>query len=443
MESSDLEMIEFLHPKCDGKIYNREDYIYDHSINEARKEEYISLFKDDAQSNMRYIFDNIIQHVSWKEFKSNLIAVARETVEILGARDFQFVIPKDKHKSNYFFTAIVNEEVFMPIGKKNSLVSDVIVNVDDMSYSGSQLLDTLKNNFTVKVSMTDKGIVNKLVLPYRRFFMNDNDIKVNQQSIMKPGEYTLLTNGKECYFITHNEIIKLPITTDNVLKIIDMSKTLEYVKSHFQQREVYINLDTLPNKNITLILCIPYISKNAYLKLQKFHSDYSTGTISSVNIIFPKSITIVPNVDKYFDIVDEDFFGTFFRYNIDWQNTTAVYFDHKLASPVSTVSVILGCGIVPRDISRSDKPESLGNLLNNCSKQYIINDEILQFKLRIYEEDDSTYDPETDESACINCPKPVYKYDNCDFKYLETSKELKDMGFNFSGYIGDGNILIE
>ena len=26
---------------------------------------------------------------------------------------------------------------------------------------------------------------------------------------------------------------------------------------------------------------------------------------------------------------------------------------------------------------------------------------------------------------------------------LETSKELKDMGFNFSGYIGDGNILIE
>ena len=53
------------------------------------------------------------------------------------------------------------------------------------------------------------------------------------------------------------------------------------------------------------------------------------------------------------------------------------------------------------------------------------------------------YDPETDESACINCPKPVYKYDNCDFKYLETSKELKDMGFNFSGYIGDGNIMIE
>jgi hypothetical protein len=258
---------------------------------------------------------------------------------------------------------------------------------------------------------------------------------------LKPDEYTLLTNGTECYFITNNNIIKLPITPDNVLKIIDMSRSLKYAKSFYQQSEVYINLDTLPNKKITLILCIPYISDNAYLKLQKFHSTYSTGTTSSVNIIFPKSITRVPNVDKY-EVFNKGLYEEFFPYNIEWKNTTAIYFDHKLASPVSTVSVILGCGIVPTDISKSGEAETAGNLLNNCSKQYIINDEISQFKVRLFQDMES-YDPDTDESACIDCPKPVYKYDNCDFQYLQAAKEIKDMGFDFSGYIGEGNILIE
>ena len=53
------------------------------------------------------------------------------------------------------------------------------------------------------------------------------------------------------------------------------------------------------------------------------------------------------------------------------------------------------------------------------------------------------YDSDIDESSCINCPKPVYKYDNCDFKYLETAKELKSMGFGFAGLVGKDTILIE
>jgi hypothetical protein len=37
----------------------------------------------------------------------------------------------------------------------------------------------------------------------------------------------------------------------------------------------------------------------------------------------------------------------------------------------------------------------------------------------------------------------VYKYDECDFKNLETAKELKNMGFCFAGLVGKDTILIE
>jgi hypothetical protein len=85
-------------------------------------------------------------------------------------------------------------------------------------------------------------------------------------------------------------------------------------------------------------------------------------------------------------------------------NMTSIYFDHKLASPVSTVSVILGCGIVPQKLSISDKNESIGNLLNNCSKEYVINEEILRFKSKLYKDYKDTeeeYDSAVDESSCL------------------------------------------
>lgn len=431
-----IKMNNFLHPACEGKIYNREDYILDHSLNKERVNEYIDLFKDEFQPEIHKLFKEVIQHISWNEFKENLLTVAEETLSMIKGNDFKFVIPNDIYKSNYFFTAIVNEEIFIPNEKFAKEVSDVLVVVDDMSYSGSQLFQLLDNFSNIKLNSTSGDI--KLTY-MKRLAGIDNYTRKFSKSL-NPDDYILMGSNRDFYLITKDESIELQRTIDNVFKILPLIKGKKFVSLEDENIGVsmYIDSKSLSLEHKIIILGIPYISNIVYENLQKFNKIHSGGLYSSVEVKIPKNVIKVPNLSEYDLDLDLDNFFPF----VPLDDLTGVYFDHKLASPVSTVSIILGCGIVPKDFSKSVKVEKIGNLLKNCSKDYYASEEVQQFAVKYYE-DFKSYNTD-DEKLCINCPKAIYKYKNCDFKSLETAKELRDkIGYSFCGYIGNKTILIE
>ena len=101
-----------------------------------------------------------------------------------------------------------------------------------------------------------------------------------------------------------------------------------------------------------------------------------------------------------------------------------VWFDHKLADPISTISVLLGCGLVVPYTFRNKKliikgpPKMLGSLLKNCGNtSETIKKKRMEFLQKFYSSEasptptgykDHKYNPQ-DKYACGNCPAPFYK----------------------------------
>jgi hypothetical protein len=96
-----------------------------------------------------------------------------------------------------------------------------------------------------------------------------------------------------------------------------------------------------------------------------------------------------------------------------------VWFDHKLADPISTISVILGCGLVVPYTFRNGKlvilgkPRMLGSLMKNCQEPSpTIMKKRQEFLQKFYTSDEAIlqnkYDTQ-DRHACGSCPPPFYK----------------------------------
>jgi len=95
-----------------------------------------------------------------------------------------------------------------------------------------------------------------------------------------------------------------------------------------------------------------------------------------------------------------------------------LWFDHKMADPVSTISVILGCGLVVPYRFRNGALEflgeahMLGSLLKNCGdcSQSIL-EKRYNFLKKFYSSQQQSYSVYTplDRYACGNCPFPFYK----------------------------------
>jgi hypothetical protein len=321
---------DILYPTYEGITYDRQKYIYDHSVNNTKKELYISKFTDEVP--IKKMFD-ILKHVSWSEFKEQLLKVGSECFDLVKDTKFSF-FQYGREKSNFFFTGIVYNSIFRDKLEPKLCNQNSLIYVDDMSYSGSQLVSMLK-----KFTSYDK---------------------------------------------------------------------------------VYI--------------CIPYMSQRVYNNLTLYKK-----------FIIPKSVIVVNNLGEY-SFMNE--VGTaLFPYGT-WQNIVPIYFDHKLASPLSTISSVLGCGIVPKTLSKENKISIIGNLLNNCLDYKDLDSNlkkiVVNFTGSLYIKNQK-YEPSSDEPACIYCPKPIYKYKDSDFPGLQLQYELiHDSGVR-SEYVtskNDGHIGI-
>jgi hypothetical protein len=135
-------------------------------------------------------------------------------------------------------------------------------------------------------------------------------------------------------------------------------------------------------------------------------------------------------------ITISDIIENFLSDNSIVKNCSIVWFDHKLAAPVSTISPILGCGIAVIYDPNDNKftLHANGSLLKNCPlKEEISVKQKIKFlnfinkfysiPINNYNKNPNyanqsfsvqhpKYDPQTDEDACIYCPRPFYKLFN-------------------------------
>lgn len=434
------------------KVYNRlhpeninlESLIIDHSIDKDKANNWISKFekKDSARQLL-----GSIKHISWKEFKFELIHLAISMTKLIKG-DYGFPSTKKGYKSNSFFTSIIYEEVFSSWKKPSFSDSfenidydyNNIVIVDDATYSGSQLMSSLESIYQILI--IDKLTYKKDKKMYYIETKNMQDVNMLTNvrfSPLKNNEYTIVyfsSRSVKIFYLVkkQNDKIekydyKVETFEDIPLKLIyditDIQDTYNFVIPEKYNKNIVnakIPDEDIRAKIINIFICIPYISKTSYIKLVKFQQSYP-----NLNLVFNNYY------DATFDNLNSDSFSLLENYtvyggfNFSYKDLFPIYFDHKLASPISTLSVIIGCGIV---VENNVVKDVVGTLLKNCNNADEYLEDISKFT-KLYEVDEEgenkmIYEPEIHEHICIGCPITVYKLQPLEI--VVYYKKLKSLG---------------
>jgi hypothetical protein len=392
---------------------NLEDLIKDHSLDENKLKLYIEDFDIEDRDAMLHIVNNI-KYVSWFEFKKKLLNLANNILEKIGSDSYGFILHSSSEKhSEFYFTCFVYEYVFKnknePLFYTFEKKSTNLIYIDDCSYSGIQLygfINSITENifsfFTLNPGPDDIPIyiINNTIDDYKVDYSNQNYFIVFYKT---NDTITLFTKDKK-YVYNRFDCLKL---------IYDLQQhKINYPESEFIifkkfKVNYYINKNELlySGKKFKIYLCIPYISEiamnNILLKTQDF---------KNIEIIFPEIINY-----RIYNIIESaspdiknkviDLFKLYYHILPKPDLVFPVYFDHKIASNVSTLACILGCGIVLS--LKSLKYSYKGPIIKNCSINETEKNNISEYLLDVYIKKEPF--KKIYNNACSFCPKPIYK----------------------------------
>ena len=413
--------------------------IKDHSLDSIKVNTYISKFNPNDREAIEYIISNI-KHISWKEFKKNFIELAKDIKKSIKG-DYGFFLPHEtQYHSESFFTALVYKEVFSkwkdPVfcGYNNSITNNIIY-VDDGSYSGTQLTDTL-SDFIEK----QKDIYSNSPTDFSVIILNRN---VDLPVLKNDNEYFISINIPKNLYGLYTKSGNKKYTSDNKTGVLDFNLVLTLLKDLEIFREIhkekgivyikenhrltYINihkLQLLMNK-INIWICIPYISEEAFTKLynldknnNKYFKIHFTDPFNHrlYNIIQEAPTDLKPKVIELLKRYLKYYSKYLSQTEIELKDIPIlpIYFDHKISSIVSTLSVIIGCGVV---LFKDDTdPIFVGPLVKNCQK--LTDKEERKIEILIHNLYKSYTIHKDDTQTCSICPKPIYAL---------REKEIKDM----------------
>lgn len=399
--------------------------IKDHSVDEEKLNKYIQDFDNEDRKAIRYIVESI-KHISWKEFNDNLFNIANRIKTQIGRNTYGFLLPDgSQYHSEYFFTCYVYEHIFK--GKNEPVFCGFeknthnIVYVDDGSYTGSQLVSYLKGVF--------KDIIN----PFTNN-VNDLPIYVTKEEVDLPltdtdyfitiepnGNRIKLYTKKRTYYYTRITFLNL---FDDVLRIQTENPDIKRIKIP-ELKILYLNKKLLRYSlsEIKLYLCIPYMSKIA------------KEALTGLEIKFPTIKVIYPDITDYriYNIIEKSpegikervkhLFKLYSRLLPSLDYVFPIYFDHKMASTTSTLSVILGCGIAISSKKLLTDPNAAptyrGPIIKNCTIDKKEIDNIFSFLVDMYLKREK-YNKKYNE-VCSFCPKPIYTFTNEELKSYHKS----------------------
>ena len=159
-------------------------------------------------------------------------------------------------------------------------------------------------------------------------------------------------------------------------------------------------------------------------------SKISKEKLTSLAIKYPTINIIYPDIIDYriYNIIEKapldikervkHLFRLYRRLLPNYDYILPIYFDHKIASIVSTLAVILGCGISISSQKLLTNPNAAptytGPIIKNCTINKKEVENIFSFLVNIYLKKEK-YSTKYNE-VCSFCPKPIYTY---------TEEELK------------------
>lgn len=392
--------------------FDLEKLIIDHSIDEEKADNFIKKFDIEYREAIRHIINSII-HINFKDFKSNLLLIAENIKNKLKDQDYGFLLPYNaENTSETYFTAMVYDNVFKD--KKEPKFCGLsrkvknFIYVDDASYTGSQLIKFLK---------VLAQNLNYFSGPGGDFPYIDLDIDINEYKLEKENDYLINREGKVFVFQTKDKKKyykdKLLDLVNDVEKYLDEYPDANFITTPFKPSYLYSEIIKHSYTGIDIYLCIPYISKIAQNLIQKFRTDYPT---IKIHLTTPFDYSISSIILKAPEDIKKQVVKLFYTY-YDYffiEHVYPIYFDHKVASIVSTLSIIIGCGLVISP-ERGDI-QYTGPLLKNCSK--ISESEKLSIEELITIFFANKIKDNRKNDTCSFCPKPVYKLTKEEIKLL-------------------------
>ena len=360
-----------------------------------------------------------------------------------------------------------------------------IMMIDDMSYSGSQLNGTVKyildsrvpkpvrynydlGNEINGVFVTDITSVSE----HNRmdFFVQ---LQIKNKGIKKGTLYYVFLKDKDGYhfYYKYRRIKKKGFEFNQIIVYnnLDFIKIISIIKQFSKFDELappgnypkeYLEVPKI--SPLIVHLCVPYMSTEAMIKINKLkelgkvintnfliysrriktsfaklHNDYplqpfnknrNKETIDDEQRILREMILMyfvnISNIimpGKALSICEIPFDDEILL-RLNSIPNVPVFLNHKLASPVSTMPYILGCGIVLSptsiriDCDNGDTDKdivSVGPLLKSCNNRegmIKFKDEIDEYKRQLFSYTRGTkYDQDIHEDVCLYCHKPVYK----------------------------------
>ena len=407
-----------------------QNLIKDHSLDPAKVEKFITEFDVEYKDAIKYILTKI-RHISWSEFKDNLFELANDIKKRIKG-DYGFLLTYNtQYNSEAFFTSLVYQEVFSswkePVmcGFINQQAQNVIY-VDDGSYSGIQLLSLL-SDFIVN----QKNIYSNKPTDFQVILLTKSNVDL--PSLRNENDYFISININKNLYGFYSKVENKKYLSTNPIGVLDFKLLLQlmkdlndfkklhadivYIKDSHDVKYLDVNKIKLLYNKINIWICIPYISEETTKKLdslEKKNSKYfkihyaKTTKYRLYNIIEDAPTQMQDKVIQLF--------RCYLRYYSNYLKQTEmnlkdipifpIYFDHKIASIISTLSVIIGCGVIvtPKDC----KAKFVGPLIKNCElkdKNDIENVEKLIENLYT-----SYIATKSDNNICSICPKPIYKY---------------------------------
>jgi len=399
--------------------------VQDHSVSRIKLEEYLSKFSDPAMREAAYAIVSQTKHISWNEFSREFLRRVNVVRRLIESKDevfrtCSFFCTAERNCSINFFAAYAYQQVFQfsfinvetGINSQNIPRMSNYVYFDDACYSGSQLFNYLQKIYNI----------------FFRSFLSLSPIEGNTRFIIHEVEripadireivgnkYALIfeTSTNFIHFIGPNSARRRFSTMLAAYKFASLwtaqNREVEQL-AEITPKKLYILDDVLENlvRGISIYICIPYMSRFGFRLVNSLVDKFKKLNITlsfiefenySINDLLRTATTetqlenmkgLLTNLYKWHPYQVSALFP--------------VFFDHKVASIVSTLSLMLNCGFYYDD----EGIKYYGTILNNCtmSPSAILAIDKLWEETYIME---SKPDSAVINSVCSFCPRPIYK----------------------------------
>lgn len=358
-------------------------------------EELASITEQDGKNILD--FSNVVRsnliRIKFKTLLDRTNKISNELIDLLRGeyKNHKIVIVIDNHlySSNTWYTMLIMKPLFDIIDIKNRIVN-VIDKVSQ--FQDNEILSPFDpiNNQQSQVLNENEKIKSSFLRYKNTFFIHADDMSYSGQQLL-----CNIPTGLKYLFKDSTSVLFRDLTREQYTANPILQKLIDYTTNRY-------------------FIAIPYIGSQAisrcFPQLDNMVGGYMNVPFRNESIfMFPKTIENIQSLshgisitygiarnESIHETLSKPYFRKLFRYQL---GSLPIFFDHKLADAVSTLTYIISfssCSTV------DEKELIIGHMVNNCNAPPI--SELLNYKNKL--SDMCLIDFKSESNRC---PKSFYK----------------------------------